>query len=236
MAKDPARVAAGKAAWAAMSPAKKAEVKARLKRVRPKTKGGGGGTSKPKGKALTASNPGTTAATKTKRPRAGASFQAVKVTGQAAMPLTDFVLAPVEKTTANLDAHMRARVNWDLGKGYGVAAADFAASSHRLVGHAAALTRLSVTALAPEGYLALKAYEDVTAKASARTVHRNLAIATTGYDPVAPTWSAHLRLKTYMKIKYIGAGLRLIANRTRFGRRIMRPIRQNVLKELGGAV
>ena len=207
-------------------------------------KGGGGKTkakAKPKGKALTASNPGTTAATtnnKNHRPRGGATYQAVKVTGQAAMPLTDYALSPGAKSVDGLTAHLKARANINLAKGYAVAAADFGISKSRFVRHANALSRLSVTALAPEAYLALKAYEDAMAKQPARIVHSNAALATTGYNPSGGQFFGRTsdRFKTYHKTKWIGAGLRLIANRTRIGRAIMRPIRENVLKELGGSV
>ena len=223
-----------------MSPAKKAAVKARLKRVRPKNPGGGG-KAKPKGKALTASNPGTTAATKNnnnRKPRGGATYQAVKVTGQAAMPLTDYVLGAGPKSADGLIAHVRERATFELGKGYAVAGVDFAASKHRLVRHANALSRLSVTALAPEAYLALKTFEDAQAKVTPQNMHAELAVATTGYNPRGKGWSwaNHPRFQMYQKLKWGGALVRAIANRTRFGRALTKPIRENILSELGGSV
>lgn len=237
MAKDPARVKAGKKAWAKMSPAKKAKVLARLKRVRPKSTGGGGG----KSKALTKSNPtgggGSTALTKNRKPRGGATYQAVKVTGSAAMPLTDYALTDGPKSADGLIAHLKSRANLELGKGYGVAALDFAVSKHRLVGHAGALSRLSLTAVLPEAYNALKTYEDVVGGKNARTVHHNAALRMTGYGPGTGRFDfKNPEFRLYHKIKWIGAGIRLIANRTKIGRSIVRPIRENVLKELGGAV
>ena len=224
-----------------MSPAKKAAVKARLKRVRPKTKGGGGtskaltkakGNPSPKAAATTAKN------NNNRKPRGGATYQAVKVTGQAAVPLTDYALNPTPgKSVDGLMAHVKARANMELGKGYAVAAADFGVSKHRLVGHAGALSRLSATALAPEAYNALKAFEAVQAGRNAHAVHAEMAVRTMGYNPITGAHSfANPEFRTYHKIKWFGALARLIANRTRIGRAITRPIRENVLKELGGAV
>jgi len=221
-----------------MSPAKQAAVKARLKRVRPKNPGGGGGTSKAltKTTTTTVSNPGTKN-NNNRRPRGGATYQAVKVTAQAAVPLTDYVSAKGPKSVNALMAHLRSRATPELGKGYIVAAADFGLSKSRFVRHANALSRLSVTALAPEAYLALKAVEDVQAKVPAREIHNRASVATMGFAPTQNTFMpTNQRFRTYHKIKWIGAGLRLIANRTRIGRAITRPIRENVLKELGGSV
>ncbi len=195
-----------------------------------------GGGSRAKSKALTKSNPKPVANNKKYRPKGGATYQAVKVTVQAAMPLTDYVLTPGAKSVDGLGAHLKARANIALAKGYAVAAADYGLSKSRFVQHAAGLSRLSVTALAPEAYLALKTYEDVRDKRTARGIHNELALATTGYRPVTGTWGAGDRTRFYHKLKWGGALVRLIANRTRFGRAITRPIRENILRELGGAV
>ena len=224
-----------------MSPAKKAAVKARLKRVRPNK--GGGGKSKPKGKALTttASNPkAVTTSNKNRTPRGGATYQAIKVTGEAAMPLTDYVLrSDVLAGRGSVDkfmAHVKERANMELAKGYAVSAVDFAASKHRFVRHANALSRLSATALAPEGYNILKGYEDVRDGRSARDVHDRMAQRLSGYSPKGAAFGANEETKLYHKLKWGLAGVRAIANRTRIGRAITRPIRENILKELGGSV
>lgn len=243
MPKDPARVAAGKRAWAKKSPAQKAAVVSRLRRVRPNKGGGGKSKAKPKGGALTkgGSNPSPAATTNNnKRPKAGATYQAVKVTGEAAVPLTDYALTDGPKTADGLMGHLKDRADLDLAKGYGVAALDFAASKHRFVRHANALSRLSATALAPEGYNILKVVEDVRAKLPARTVHAKMSRRLMGYSPTGGKGSRFTpqdeEFRTYHKIKWLSALARLLANRTRIGRAITRPIRENVLKELGGSV
>ena len=225
-----------------MSPAKKAAVKARLARVRPNK--GGGGKSKPKGKALTrtASNPKAAATTNNnnRKPRGGATYQAIKVTGEAAMPLTDYVLRPDvlagRGTVDKFVAHVKERANMELAKGYAVAAADFGVSKHRFVRHANALSRLSVTALTPEGYNLLKTYEDVRAGLSAQDVHDRMAQRLSGYSPKSAAFGVTEETRTYHKLKWGLAAARLLANRTRIGRALTRPIRENVLKELGGSV
>lgn len=238
MTKDPARVAAGKKAWAKMSPAKKAAVKARLKRVRPNKGGGGKAAAKPKPKGNPGGGGGSTALTNSKRkPRGGATYQAVKVTGEAVMPITDYALKKTTHSAEGLIAHVQARTTKDLGFGYGVAAVDFVASKHRFVGHAGALSRLSVTAILPEAYNALKAFDDVRSGVSARKVHARMARRMTGYNPEGRTFEpGNVEFRTYHKAKWLGALARFIANRTRFGRKLTAPIRENVLKELGGAV
>lgn len=224
-----------------MSPAKKAAVKARLARVRPNK--GGGGTSKPKGKALTASNPGTAATTKNngnRKPRGGATYQAIKVTGEAAMPLTDYVLrSDVMAGRGSVDkfvTHVKERANLELAKGYALAAADFGLSKHRFVRHANALSRLSVTALTPEGYNLLKAYEDVRAGMSARDVHDRMAQRLSGYSPKGGAFGVTEETRLYHKLKWGLALARLVGNRTKIGRSLTRPLRENVLKELGGSI
>ena len=134
-------------------------------------------------------------------------------------------------------AHLKERATLELGKGYVVAAVDFGVSKSRFVRHANALSRLSATALAPEAYATLKTYEDVMDGRSARTVHDRLSRRLMGYRPAANKFEGgNEDFRRYHKIKWIGAGVRYLANRTKIGRAITKPIRENVLREIGGSV
>ena len=198
---------------------------------------GGKAAAKPKSKG-SKGNP-TPAATETKPkrpPRVGAIYQTTKVMGQAAMPLTDYALTPGPKTADGLIAHARSKANAELAKGYVVAAVDAAASKHRLVGHAGALSRKSATAIAPEAFLVLTGVGDVRDGRTPREIHQNAAITTTGYHPVSGVWrSTPARFRIYHKLKWIGAGVRMAANRTKLGRSISEPIRKG-LRMLGGTI
>ena len=170
-----------------------------------------------------------------RKPRGGATYQALKVTGEAAVPLTDYALSGGKLSVDGLTDHLKKRATMELGKGYVVAAADFAVSKSRWVRHANALSRLSVTALTPEGYNILKAAEAVQLGATARQVHAQMSRRLMGYEPIGNRFRLHRETRTYHKLKWGLAGIRLIANRTRIGRAITKPIRENVLRELGAS-
>ena len=192
----------------------------------------------PKGTGSTGGGNPTTDSSK-KPMRMGAAYQVGKVTGQAAVPLTDYALQEQPKTVDGLMAHLKGVANPELAKGYAVAGADAALSKSRLVGHAGALSRRSATAIAPEAYLAVKGFEDAAVeKVPARTVHGRAAKRTMGYDPLQAGGKfvpADPEFRTYHKIKWIGAGVRAIANRTRLGKRVFAPVKR-VLSMLGGAL
>ena len=201
------------------------------------TRGGKGGAKpKPKSKG---SNPAaaSTEPSEPKKPaRMGAIYQTAKVTAEAAVPLTDYALIPGPKTAMGLQAHLRARANFELAKGYGVAAADAALSKSRFVGHAGALSRKSVTALAPEAFAVVASAEDVRAKAIPRTIHERAVVTQMGYNPSSgATEFQNPRFRTYHKVKWIGAGVRAFANRTRIGGRVFGPIKK-ALSMLGGTI
>ena len=204
---------------------------------------GGKAAAKPKGTGSKKKNPAPATAASpaapAKPPRMGAIYQTAKVTGQAAVPLTDYALIPGPKTADGLILHARDHADFDLAKGYAVAAADAALSKSRLVGHAGALSRKSVTALAPEAYLALQGVEDARAKLSPQVIHNNASIATMGYAPFEAKgtrfkWTND-RFRTYHKLKWGLAAVRAAANRTKIGGRIAGPIKK-VLSMLGGAI
>lgn len=212
MPKDPARVAAGKKAWAKLSPAKKAAVKARLRRVRPKSKGGGGG------KAITKSNPpaggGDKAITKSKAPKIGAGVEMGRSALTTLSPLIDEALLAADPSAGKLTAEEHARrikekvLSMPYGANVAVGVIDGVASVK--FGHATALTKGSLTAWAAELFPLYSAYISATEASGTgarqtRAGFREYVLRTRGYDVVLneTVWGA---LKEYAGLK-IGGGL-----------------------------
>lgn len=203
----------------------------KLKFVKNVVRGGGVGRrmARASPKRRRKSNP-----TNNKAPGMGATYQNAKLTaqvggafiregitgsgridqrlGRAVEMTTSF--NPVDGTrSASPTGHM---------KSIGVAVADHALSKHRLVRHANALSRGSVTAALPE-VMAL------TRAAFAGSVDE--AINEYGYSTMAGDTRGNFdfgdaRFKSYMTTKYVGAGVRAIANRTKMGQRATAPIKK----------
>lgn len=232
---------AGKKAWAKMSPAKKAKTIARLRRVRPKSKGGGGS------KAITKSNPtggggGSTALTKKKAPQIGAGIEMGRSAITTLSPLVDQGLLAAdpaaEKFTAQEHmAMLKEKVvsipyatNVAVGIVDGVASVKF--------GHATALTKGSVTAWAAELFPLYAAYVEAEATSGngirkTRQGFREYVLRTRGYDVMLnkTVWAA---LKEYGGLK-VGGGL--VRRWSNVGplRKVARPVKM-FLSWLGGRI
>ena len=228
MAKDPARVAAGKKAWREMSPAKKAAV---IRRLRPFRKGGGGKMARRGGGGSPArSNPGRSGSS---TPKLGASYQAFVRGAVVVSPLTDLALAK-ELTQTGLRSRSDALRNdpWPYVQNVGIVAADVAID--KATGQTGALSRGSITAWAPEIYLGWSAMQDSKAGLSLRDVQRRALVRRQGYDPALN--STHYDapgFHTYRTLRHGGQAIRYVANRTAIGQRVKRAIITPLTRILG---
>ena len=240
-AKDPKRVAAGKRAWAKLSPAKKAAVKARLKRVRPNKGGGGSKTAKKANPGRAVTTTGTTAMTKPKPPKIGASYSAAKATVFVFSPLIDESVGQdaVGKDPAVILMAAGRKV-WSLPYAYnlGVVAAD--AGIDRKTAHATAMSKGSLSAWLPEAYLAFGVAKPIVERggpprAVTRLLHERVVNAHQGYDPRRNAISLTSDFKIYRALRHGGQFFRRIQGRMGIFKRVFRGPKA-FLKMLGGRV
>ncbi len=232
MAKDPARVAAGKKAWAALSPAKKAAIKARLARVRP-NKGGGGGTTKGNPKTKAVATTGTTAVAKPRKlPMIGASYTAGKAAAMLLSPVVDTAIAgqaagtPKEVVLKEMGEKI---LSIPYAYNLGVMAIDAAVDVK--TAQATALTKGSASAWLPEIYLASLAFDEVTSRKGqaastiARTLNQRIVRAHQGYDPkdnaIVVT---DPEFRTYRTLKHAGQLFRRVRGRSHLAKRLTAPL------------
>ncbi len=243
MAKDPARVAAGKRAWAALSPAKKAAVRARLKRVRPKTTGGRS-KAKPKAKGnpgrAVAKNPTSNPPAVRKPPKIGSAYTAAKESVMLLAPVTDTIVDGIAsgKPRVEILRETGAKI-LSIPYAYNLAVIAFDAAVDRKTAQATALTMGSLTAWAPEIFLATLAFDEVQAQgglnsfAAARTLHQRIVSAHQGYDPAFNQIRIdNPEFVAYRTIKHVGQAVRRGRSRVGIFRRVTAPLTK-MLKVFG---
>lgn len=179
---------------------------------------------------------------KAPEPKMGAIYSKFKKAGQAAVPLTGTVTRR-GLNRAGIEADLKfistVKAQRDgLLKGYALAVGDAVVEGHRFIHHNQALGRKSVTAALPE---VLMGWEMAEAgmntpglQEGASAANAVLARTTMGISPSAPADFSTKRPETrrYYMTKYVGAGVRMVANRTKVGRRISAPLK-SFLSELG---
>ncbi len=235
MAKDPARVAAGKRAWAKLSPAKKAAVKARLRRVRPNKGGGGKAKGNPKTKAVTTTTGGggTTAVSKPRKaPMIGASYTAGKAAVMLLSPVIDTAIAGLAAGTPKevvLKEVGEKILSIPYAYNLGVMALDAAVDVK--TAQATALTKGSASAWLPEIYLASLAFDEVTSRKGqaastiARTLNQRIVRAHQGYDPKTNTIAVRdPEFRIYRTLKHAGQLFRRVRGRSHLAKRLTAPL------------
>lgn len=189
------------------------------------------------GKAVTkkAKKGTTAAATTSKPPRVGRSYQGVRLTMLAIAPVTREVIGvstgaqTVSGALTKLGEDVRSRPYLTH---LGIVAADVAIDRSRMVGQAAALSRGSVTAWAPEVYIFARGVEDWQGGADVQQIHARAVIRQTGYNTLNNTWVPK-NARTYRLIKHGGQALRIGANRIGLLKRLKRAVQDSILRPVG---
>ena len=147
-------------------------------------------------------------------PKLGATYQAAKLAVQIASPATDAIVTrePMTADTA------RAKLNTAYGQGMVIGIVDAAASKY--IGHAGALSRKSITALAPEVY-AVGSAAAYTASGEAgpnkiEEFNNQYVVRTTGYSPAFNDFGFRPENTIYFGLKYGGGIARKALNKTGF--------------------
>ena len=168
----------------------------------------------------------------------GKSYQAVRLTMLAISPVTSKALAiqAEAKTVSGALTQLRTElVSPAYATHLGVVTADLLIDRSRMVGQAAALSRGSVTAWAPEVYIGVKGVEDWQRGVGAWGVHDNAIRRQTGYDPANGTWDAR-QMRTYRTIKHGGQIIRIAGNRIGLMKRLKRALQDSILRPIGATL
>lgn len=146
-------------------------------------------------------------------PKLGAQYQAVKLGVQLAGPPVDHAISNPQNIAAAERNLLGSRAYWE---GAGVALVDQWGS--KKIGHAAAISRNSVTALAPEFLVGLRAVE---AGGDTKGSISEYIARTDGFDSRSTTFDAN-RVKEYGVVKYgLGLGRKFVN-----GTRIAEPVKR----------
>ncbi len=199
---------------------------------------GGGAKGKPKAKPKGKGKAATTT-TASKMPGIGRSYQGAKATAMILAPATHQAIGVLDKgrkpgvAGAQLVAVVKGREHL---KHQAINIADIVIDRSRRVGQAAALSRGSVTAWAPEVYLAGKALEDIFIEdQSAEVVHNRFIARQTGYAPLNDNLVAS-RARSYRLLKHVGQAARIAASRLPVLNRAKRALQELVLRPIGATL
>ncbi len=198
-----------------------------------------GGAKKP-GKKVT--KKGGTKATVTtsgsKAPGTGRSYQAVRLTALGVAAGTDQVLAITlegkDVETAGRDLLATAKSRPHLTH-LGIVGVDLIIDKSRKVGQAAAMSRGSVTAWAPEVYDVGMGVIDAFGGASERVIHNRFISRTTGWSPIGNVYNRSA-MRTYRLLKHGGQLIRIGGNRIKILQRIKRVVQENILRPVGATL
>ncbi len=198
-----------------------------------------GGAKKP-GKKV-AKRPGTKATATTsgsKAPGTGRSYQAVRLTALGVAVGTDQVLAITlegkDVETAGRDLLETAKSRPHLTH-LGIVAVDLVIDKSRKVGQAAAMSRGSVTAWAPEVYDVGMGVIDALDGASERQIHNRYVRRTTGWSPIGNVYNRSA-MRTYRLLKHGGQLVRIGGTRIKVLQRIKRVVQENILRPVGATL
>lgn len=189
-----------------------------------KGKGGGGGGSSGGGGGDSSGG----GSSGSKAPKIGRTYQGTRLTVLALAAAFEEGLETVGgKDPRQALNDLRAKAfTGPHGKHLLVLALESALDKSRLTGQAAAISRGSVTAAAPEILVALEvALEARDRRLNVRDTQRLYTGRVTGYDPGNNTFDAK-RMTRYRAVKHGGQLARFLANRTRLGQRITRPLKE----------
>ncbi len=195
---------------------------------------GPGKKGKKPGKAVAKKPTGGTATTTSRKIGTGRSYQGVRLTMLVISPATDQAFA-VQAGAQTIEGALT-QIGQDVQSGpylshLAVVAADVAIDTHPKVGQAAAISRGSVTALAPEVYLGVKGVEDWRAGQGVRQIHGNAILRQTGYNPADGSWDP-ARMRTYRTIKHGGQVIRYAGSHFKMAERLKRRIQESFLRPL----
>ena len=161
--------------------------------------------------------------------RIGAAYLNAQLGQRLASPLIDPAIRIAKgyrPTSAQLISQTKTRLTsgGDYAKNVAIAVGD--RWLDKKTGQANALSRGSVTAWAPEVYDGLKVIDDVRAKKSAVDIHAAYTQRNTGYDPRGPDFAITNDFVTKRILKHGGQAVRFVANRTKIGQTITRPLKK----------
>lgn len=196
------------------------------------------GKKKP-GKKVAKKSSGTSATTTSSRIGTGRSYQAGRATALIVAPISHEVLGIVtegkDPTQAGQDLFDSVRTRPVLTH-EAIVAADIIIDRSRKVGQAAALSRGSVTAWLPEGYLLGKGVQDVLVdKLGADAVHTRYIQRQTGWSAISNTWDPQ-RARIYRIAKHGGQAVRIASGRVKILKRAKRMLQETILRPLGATL
>lgn len=173
-----------------------------------------------------------------KAPGTGRSYQAVRLTALAVAAGTDQILAIATEgkdvETAGRDLFEAAKSRPHLTH-LGIVAVDLVIDKSRKVGQAAAMSRGSVTAWAPEVYEVGMGVVDALGGASERQIHNRAISRVTGWSPIGNVYN-RAAMRTYRLIKHGGQLVRIGGNRIKVLQRIKRVVQENILRPVGATL
>lgn len=164
----------------------------------------------------------------------GRGYQGVRLTMLVLSPATDQAFAiqaggqTVSGALTQIGHDVQARPYLSH---LGIVAADVAIDTNPKVGQAAALSRGSITAWAPEVYIAAMGVEDWRTGQGARQIHGNAILRQTGYNPADGSWDP-ARMRTYRTIKHGGQVIRYAGSHIKMAERLKRRIQESFLRPL----
>ncbi len=198
------------------------------------------GKGKGKGKAV-AKKPtgGTSATTTSSHVGTGRSYQATRATALILAPVSHEVIGIVTQGKApraageSLLATVKSR---PMLTHQAINAADIIIDRSRKVGQAAAMSRGSVTAWLPEGYVLGSGVMDVLVdKLGAEAVHTRYIQRQTGWSPISNTWNPQ-RARVYRILKHGGQAVRILSGRVKILTRAKRMLQETILRPMGATL
>ncbi len=196
------------------------------------------GKGKGKGKAVAKKSKGGTSATSTSsRVGTGRMYQGARLTALVLAPVSHQIIGVVTQgknpTLAGED--LLAVVKSKPHAAHQIVnVADIIVDRSRKVGQAAALSRGSITAWLPEGYLLGKGVQDVLIdNLGAEAVHTRYIQRQTGWSGISNTWVPQ-RARMYRILKHGGQAIRIGASRIKILQRVKRALTESILAPLGG--
>lgn len=198
----------------------------------------GGGAKKPAKKGGKKSTSKAVATSGSSAPGTGKTYQGIRLTAMALAPATDEMIAIVAE---GKDVRQAGEDLWNKAKSrphlthLGIVAADVIVDRSRKVGQAAAMSRGSVTAWAPEVYTVALGVIQASQGTSERDIHRGFHRRTTGYDPTTNK-TVLKNARTYRMIKHGGQLIRIGAGRVKVLRKLKSIVQENILRPVGATL
>ena len=156
----------------------------------------------------------------------GTAYQSAKFSVQLASPVTtEIAVRGFSREALN---GIRARIDDQAHRSAylrGMAVGTLDAYASRRFKVAGALSRGSVTAIAPEVYAGLQAAASSSGLSDIQQLNRTYTFVTSGYDPLTPGFPlADSRIATYHFMKWGGVALRMARSRSAFLGKVLNPV------------